>query len=502
MFTSTKKALCVCLALLCCIALAGCAQYDREIPTLTVSASKRATPVGFSSGNWRSGSYVFTAEPPASETFFKQLKLIQTEDGTVKLNFSRKPDQVSAEIVTDVYFQSDGNESPRKLQIEDGSTITVPGGEWYCRIGATWDEKDGVGGYASYWFKVESSAPPIVSEDAITVKCGDSTLLLPKTDGNPLIDVKNQTIPFIECSPGSKLSFEFPYKPDTITFSECASGFLGWGSPEDVYRYFHQFDPINNTITAGDIECVYKLDVSWRAEDGTEKSTAYAFLSGPSAPHKKYMTLEDVKNIAANSSAVTMHGIEDKFYCANGLSGSYVLTCIIDDIFEFRAEGSPQGSPYSLRLRLAEPRIPWIDLTPDADIDGFVTQCKDIMALEEEDKTIALMRIKYPQFFDLDTSDGLTVIVDSLAEGKYGAYFVSGKVNSISSELAKKRTTAGPLEAKAILQAYADVPVEKIYIRPFYDSRMQYQLSYKEFAARLNDLFGSQYKIGPEIKAK
>lgn len=495
MFTSTKKALCVCLALLCCITLAGCAQYDRDIPSLTVSASKRATPVGFTNGSWRSGSYSFIADPPdfSNEKTREKLPLINSNDGIVKLSFSRKPDQLSVEIA----FQA-GSTTFKQLQIEDGSTISVPGGEWYCHVGANWEEKNGTGGYASYWFRVESSAPALPEEErGITVKCGDNTIQVPKTDRNPLIDVKNLTIPFILSAPGENISFEFPYKPDTITYSDCPSGVLGWGSPEEVYSSIRRFDPIDNTFPAGDMEYIYKLDISWHAEDGTEKNATYAFLSGPSVPHKRFMTLEDVKDIAANSNTVTLQSLEDEFYCANGYSGRYVLTCIVDDIFEFSAA---DGEPVDLKLRLVEPRIPWIDLTPDADIDAFVKQCKDIMALKEPDKTIALMRIKYPQFFGLDTSDGLTVIVDSVAEGKYGAYFASGKINSISPELAKKRTTAGPLEAKAILQAYSEVPVEKIYIRPYYDSRMNYQLSYEEFAARLNELFGSQYKIGPEIK--
>ncbi len=493
MQVSVKRVLFIFLALLFCIALAGCAVYDRDIPSLTVSASKRATPVGFSSGSWRSGSYSFIADPPdfSNEKTRGKLPLINSNDGIVKLSFSRKPDQLSAEIA----FQA-GSTTFKQLQIEDGSTISVPGGEWYCHVGANWEEKNGTGGYASYWFRIESSAPALPEEErGITVKCGDNTIQVPKTDRNPLIDVKNLTIPFILCAPGENISFEFPYKPDTITYSGCPSGVLGWGSPEEVYSSFRRFDPIDNTFPAGDIEYIHKLDISWHAEDGTEKNATYAFLSGPSAPHKRFMTLEDVKDIAANSNTVTLQSLEDEFYCANGYSGRLVLTCIVDDIFEFSA-----GEPVDLKLRLAEPRIPWIDLTPDADIDAFVKQCKDIMALKEPDKTIALMRIKYPQFFGLDTSDGLTVIVDSIAEGKYGAYFASGKINSISPELAKKRTTAGPLEAKAILQDYSEVPVEKVYIRPFYDSRMEYQISYEEFAARLNELFGSQYKIGPEIK--
>ena len=212
------------------------------------------------------------------------------------------------------------------------------------------------------------------------------------------------------------------------------------------------------------------------------------------------MTISDVKALA-EKDAVTWQDL-DAFNYEAPYSGRYVRFSYIDDKYEFSAEGSPADKPEYVMLCLKDYRYVSIWINKDANIDAFVKQCEELLVMEEPARSTALMRIKFPQYFDLDTSAGLTVIVSSLAEGKYACYFREGNVDWISSDYSERGSSAGPEEVKVILGSYSDVPAEKIIIRPFYDSRSERKMTHEEFEKELKAFFDNKFQFGPEVKEK
>ncbi|MBQ9890536.1 MAG: hypothetical protein IJM39_03920 [Firmicutes bacterium] len=461
MFTSTKKALCVCLALLCCIALAGCAQYERDIPTLTVSASKRAIPVSFSNGSWRSGSYSFIAEPPdfSSEKARERLPLINTDDGTVKLNFTRKPDQISAEIVSPACFLSDGNWNTLKLQIEDGSTISVPGGEWYCHVWANWEEKNGVGGLASYWFRVESSAPK-----------------LPE----PKVSAVFNCLPLFA-------EYDIP-QPNTFTIDDF---------PEATFSFDNEtvFSPDGEALIKGFILNIFSYDVT-----GDGKNDICATTEIGSGNLITNVCVYDWANKAYYETNYNMglerflfsegddllmgylSGTSDNRYFFVSQAGKLVIS---DGILSAKSDDSllPAATAVYDRSKLAVIHT------------GFYT------------RSLESLKELYPTLFGLDTTRGLTVYLN--ASKRYGILEGTDGVldyEDYKANYSKYNQFGGPsfAEIRTILDNYAIV-YDRVSFKPFYDpsSHLNTKEQTLEAIQRLfNNDTGGQFTLGDWLETR
>ena len=464
MQVSAKKALLILLALLCCIALAGCAlpaQSDREIPRLTVSANKNGTIIGCTNGSWRSGSYSIFADPPdfSSETVRKSFTLIHTEDGTLKLNFSRKPDQLTAEITTDAYFQPNNNESPRKLQIEDGSTITVPGGEWYCHVWANWEEKNGVGGLASYWFRVESSAPK---------------------PAEPKVSAVFNCLPLFA-------EYDIP-QPNTFTIDDF---------PEATFSFDNEtvFSPDGEALIKGFILNIFCYDVTGDGKNDICATTeigsgnlitnvcVYDWANKAYYETNYNMGLERFLFSEGDDLLVGyLSGTSDNRYFFISSAGKLVIK---DDVLSAKNDDSllPAAAAVYDRSKLAVIHA------------GFYT------------RSLESLKELYPTLFGLDTTRGLTVYLN--ASKRYGILEGTDGVldyEDYKANYSKYNQFGGPsfAEIRTILDNYAIV-YDRVSFKPFYDpsSHLNTKEQTLEAIQRLfNNDTGGQFTLGDWLETR
>lgn len=128
----------------------------------------------------------------------------------------------------------------------------------------------------------------------------------------------------------------------------------------------------------------------------------------------------------------------------------------------------------------------WVEfeLTKQGDTDEQANTAINIERLKE----------KYPEYFGLDTTNGLEVYVSQFAENSYRCQLYSGMTAFLESQEMNYVKTATLEEMKLILSTY-DIPSEKIVIIPFYNPLSSYYYKVdEEHIEKIKSLFGSNVK--------
>lgn len=115
---------------------------------------------------------------------------------------------------------------------------------------------------------------------------------------------------------------------------------------------------------------------------------------------------------------------------------------------------------------------------------------------EQANTAISIERLKekYPEYFGLDTTNGLEVYVSQFAENSYRCQLYSGMTAFLESQEMDPEKTATLEEMKLILSTY-DIPSEKIVIIPFYNPLSSYYYKVdEEHIEKIKSLFGSNVK--------
>ena len=101
-----------------------------------------------------------------------------------------------------------------------------------------------------------------------------------------------------------------------------------------------------------------------------------------------------------------------------------------------------------------------------------------LFALVEPDRQrLAELMEKVPQYFGLDTSEGLTVYIGELARGSYGCYLSSNKISHSSQLMLISNVSV--YDMKLILSTY-DLPIDKVSVKHYQPLHSSYWCTYTE----------------------
>ena len=107
----------------------------------------------------------------------------------------------------------------------------------------------------------------------------------------------------------------------------------------------------------------------------------------------------------------------------------------------------------------------------------------------------------HPEFFGLDTTNGLNVLVFDNA-GQWVIRFVPGSKNHYALKEVVEATLVLPLtldEAKSLL-VYYDLPDDKVVLRPYQDEYSYLMKIDDSLIQRISDAFDHRYLVGEEFK--
>ena len=122
----------------------------------------------------------------------------------------------------------------------------------------------------------------------------------------------------------------------------------------------------------------------------------------------------------------------------------------------------------------------------------------ELTGLVPEEARLAQLKHYDPDFFGLNTKNGLTIYVYSLAEGHYACGLLPGDVDSVSLDL--KAVSRDDI-LLILKYEYANVPDSKIRVSPYYNMLSSYLILNKEaYANELIALFGGRFELGATVK--
>ena len=125
---------------------------------------------------------------------------------------------------------------------------------------------------------------------------------------------------------------------------------------------------------------------------------------------------------------------------------------------------------------------------------------RETMAPEE----LEHLKAVYPEYFDLDTSKGINVLVCDDLNGEWIIRLVSGEKECFSLTesvwITRHQHILTLEEAKKIL-LYYNLPDEEVFLRPYNDffSPYGWQTFDDEFASRIASAFDHRYQVGSEF---
>lgn len=104
----------------------------------------------------------------------------------------------------------------------------------------------------------------------------------------------------------------------------------------------------------------------------------------------------------------------------------------------------------------------------------------------------SLLKEKYPNFYDLNTQNGLTVYIWQLSDINYGCYLVSSDMDNLTDHSFAFEKGATLIEMAAIVSGY-EIDLEKITIKPVINpiSSFHYEIN-EEYTQSLEKLFKIQ----------
>ena len=129
---------------------------------------------------------------------------------------------------------------------------------------------------------------------------------------------------------------------------------------------------------------------------------------------------------------------------------------------------------------------------------------KDIAQAEKRtlaQEELQSLRDSHPEFFGLDTTDGLNVLVFDNA-GLWVIRFVPGSKDHYALKEVVESTLVLPLtldEAKSLL-VYYDLPDDKVVLHPYQDEYSYLMKIDDSLIQRISDAFDHRYLVGEEFK--
>lgn len=148
----------------------------------------------------------------------------------------------------------------------------------------------------------------------------------------------------------------------------------------------------------------------------------------------------------------------------------------------------------------------WYDLSKEGkyrfetQVSGWNTwvefELKELVTTEENDNTQSIEKLKdkYPEYFGLDTTNGLEVYVSQFAENNYQCQLYSGLTAFLESKEMNPAKTITLQEMKLILSTY-DVPSEDIIVIPYYNPLSSYYYKIDEtYVENIKSLFDGNVK--------